>query len=298
MEGPARIERVDRGQTGIGGGDDERTHALSDSGDDGDLARPRVGQEAELRALQDPTTLGALGGHGDVVQGPRPRMVGQGHGARDGARGDLRQEALALFGGADLPDHRCELGDGGQQGPRRNGSAQLLHDDGHLHKGEADATVLLGDGQGGPIERDHGAPELLGWLARLHHRTDELHGALLLEERTDRGAQLFLLGRELELHRPPFTALAGCRSDRRCTTAAPGRSGPSVPDAHVSLPWRVLPSRRSVFWEAGHREPPGGRRSEAQARAGDFGEPFHFGKRLSVSQWRTRRGARLCCTGQ
>ncbi len=206
VQGPARIERVDGGQSGLGRGDDERTHALSDPGDDGDLVRPGVGQQAELRAVQDPTALGALGGHGHVVQSPAPRVVGQRHGAGDGAGGDLRQEAPALFGSADFPDHRRELGDGGQQGSRRDGSAQLLHDDGHLDEGQPDATVLLGDGQGGPIERDHGAPELLGRLTRLHDGSDDLDGALLLEERSDRGAQLLLLGRELELHRPPFAA--------------------------------------------------------------------------------------------
>ena len=187
-------------------GDDEGTEAFSDAGDDGDLAHPGVGQEAELRAVQDPATLGPLGDHGHVVQGPAPRVVGQRHGSGDGTGGDLRQEALPLFGGADLADHRGELGDGGQQRPGRDGPTQLLDDDGHLDEGETDATVLLGDGQGGPIKCDHGAPELLGWLARLHHGTDELDGALLLEEGADRAAQLFLLGRELELHRTPFTA--------------------------------------------------------------------------------------------
>ena len=72
--------------------------------------------------------------------------------------------------------------------------------------GQADAAVLLGDGQGGPVEGDHGAPELLGCLAGLDDGAHHVDGALLLEERADRGTQLFLLSRELELHRTPFPA--------------------------------------------------------------------------------------------
>src|SRR5580692_5750841 len=36
---------------------------------------------------------------------------------------------------------------------------------------------------------------------------DEREGTLLLEKGSDRGAQLFLLGRELELHWPPSPAV-------------------------------------------------------------------------------------------
>ena len=72
VEGSARIERVHGGEAGLDRGDDEHTDAFSDAGDDGDLAHPGVGQEAELRAVEDPSTLGALGDHGHVVQGPCP----------------------------------------------------------------------------------------------------------------------------------------------------------------------------------------------------------------------------------
>ena len=43
----------------------------------------------------------------------------------------------------------------------------------------------------------------------------------------------------------------------RCRDGCTRQIGASVPDAHVSLPAPVLPSRRSVFWEAGHRVPRG-----------------------------------------
>ena len=111
----------------------------------------------------------------------------------DGAGGDLREEPLLLLGGADFADHRGELGDGGQQRPGGDGPAQLFDHHGGLQDGQADAAVLLGDGQGGPVEGDHGAPELLGRLAGLDDGAHDLDGALLFEERADRGTQLFLL---------------------------------------------------------------------------------------------------------
>ena len=116
------------------------------------------------------------------------------------------EEPLLLLGRADLADHGGELGDGGQQRPGGDGPAELFDDDGGLQDGQADAAVLLGDGQGGPVERDHGAPELLGRLTGLDDGAHDIDRALLFEERTDRGTQLFLLIRELELHRIPFPA--------------------------------------------------------------------------------------------
>ena len=126
-------------------------------------------------------------------------MVRQGQGAGDGARGDRGEEPLLLLAVPDLPHERRELGEGGEQGAGRHHPAQLLGDDGRLDEGEADAAELLGHGESGPIEGDHGGPELLG-LTLLDGGPHDLGGALLLEERTDRVSQLLLIARELELH--------------------------------------------------------------------------------------------------
>ena len=56
-------------------------------------------------------------------------------------------------------------------------------------------------------------------------------------------------------------------------TAAPGRSGPSVPDAHVSLLALCYLHGAPFSGKQGIGCLRGGRRSEAQARAGDFGGP-------------------------
>ena len=111
-----------------------------------------------------------------------------------------------------------------RSGPGGDGPAQLLDDDGRLEDGQADAAVLLGDGQGGPVEGDHGAPQLLGRLAGLDDGADGVDGTLLFEERADRGTQLFLLSRELELHRTPFPALP-VASPTPCRAAGARRSG-------------------------------------------------------------------------
>ena len=70
-----------------------------------------------------------------------------------------------------------------------------------------------------------------GRLAGLDDGAHQLEGALLLEERTDGGSQLFLLARELELHRTPSPALPFACSDPAAGRAPGGRSGASVPDA-------------------------------------------------------------------
>ena len=49
-EGAARIERLHRGQAGLGGRDDEGTHPLAGPGDDDDLGGALGGQDAELLA--------------------------------------------------------------------------------------------------------------------------------------------------------------------------------------------------------------------------------------------------------
>ena len=152
------------------------------------------------------------------------------------------EEPLLLLGRADFADHGGELGDGGQQRPGGDGPAQLLDDDGRLQDGQADAAVLLGDGQGGPVEGDHGAPELLGRLAGLDDGAHHIDGALLLEERADRGTQLLLLTRELELHRTPSPA-SPVASPIPSGASGAARSG-RVYLTPLSASGSVLPSRR------------------------------------------------------
>ena len=194
-------------RSGLGGGDDERTDALARPGRRRRSRPSRASaKHPELGAVQDPATLGALGGHGHIAQRP-PR----------GWSASATVPVTAPEATCDRKRWRCSgvptsrtIGANwvtvASRGPGRDGPAQLLDDDGRLDEGQPEATVLLGDGQGGPIERHHGAPELLGRLTRLDDRADDFEGALLLEERSDRGTQLLLLGRELELHRPPFPA--------------------------------------------------------------------------------------------
>ena len=100
---------------------------------------------------------------------------------------------------------------------------------------------------------------------------DDLDGALLLEEGTDRGTQFFLLSRELELHRTPFPALpvASPTSSRAIPGAA--RSGrvyltPMSVSAALCYLHDAPFSGKDVVGCA-----LGGRRSEAQARTGDAG---------------------------
>ena len=155
-----------------------------------------------------------------------------------------------LLGRADLTDDGGELGDGGQQGAGGDRPAQLFHDDSRFHNGQADAAVLLGDGQGGPVEGDHGAPQLLGGFTGLDDGAHDVDGAFLLEERADRGAQLFLLTRELELHRTPSPASPV--ASRPSGTPWARQIGASVPDAYVSLivpasPRRPVAGRTSLL---------------------------------------------------
>ena len=145
------------------------------------------------------------------------------------------QETLLLFCGADLAHHGCELRDRGQEGTGGDSAAKLFHDDGRLQNGEADAAVLLGDGQSGPVEGNHGAPQFLGGLARLDDGAHDVDGAFLLEERADGGTQFFLFTRELELHRTPSPGLAGCLFGAVRHPHGRQQIGASVPDANVSL---------------------------------------------------------------
>ena len=255
-KGAAGVERAHRRQTGLGCGHDECTDTLPGAGDHGHLARPGGRNEPELGAVENPSTFGPFGGHGHVAQRPPARLVGQRHGPRGGARGHLREKALTLVASADLPDHRGELSDGGKQGPGGNRPAQLLDDDGGLDDGEAEATVLLGNRQRRPVERDHGSPEALGRLAALDDATNQFERALLVEEQTDGSTQLLLVAREFELHRPPFPAVPACWFDPRSGLRHAGRSGRVYLTTVSASP--VLPSRRTVFWEAIGGVYPGG----------------------------------------
>ena len=271
-QGPARIERLHRGQSGVGGRDDEGPHPLAGPGDDDDLVGALGGQDGELLSGEEPPALGRLGGHGDVVQPPGPRVVGQRHRPGDGTGRDAGEELLLLLGRADLTDDGGELGHGGQQGAGGDRPAELLHHDSRFQNGQPDTTELRGDGQGGPVEGDHGTPQLLGGVAGLDNGAHEVDGAFLLEERADRGTQLLLLTRELELHRTPSPAppVATPNPVRRLVEGRQVRA--SVPDAHVSLSvQRSLPADRFSMVRRGRMVGPGVRPSVAQARDGTTG---------------------------
>src|ERR1700722_2479246 len=74
-EGSARIERLDGGQPGLSGGNDERTHAITGAGDDDDLRGALGGQDAPLDAREQPAAFGRFPGHRDVVHRPSPRVI-------------------------------------------------------------------------------------------------------------------------------------------------------------------------------------------------------------------------------
>ena len=135
--------------------------------------------------------------------------------------------------------------------------------------GQADAPELLGDGEGGPVEGHHGAPQLFGSLTGLDDGADDIDGALLLEERADGGTQFFLLIRELELHRTPFPAVP-VAFPTPCPRPRPGSGRVYLTPLSVSGPRATFttPCCLGRTW-AGCAL--GGRRSEAQARTGDAG---------------------------
>ena len=208
-EGPAVIERVHRGQADLGQRDDERADTC---------ARPRHRRPPRTRLrerrrpslvpckIHPPSARSAV----MVTCRPSPPRGWSLDGQRPGdvARGDLGQETLALLG--TVPTSRtmganCVMV--GSSGPGTTARPSSSTTTAVSTIGEPDAAVLLGNGQGRPIQRDHRSPELLGRLTGLDDGADELERALLLEERPDRGAQLFLLARELELHRPPSPAV-------------------------------------------------------------------------------------------
>src|ERR1700722_1863223 len=257
-EGPARIERMDGGQAGLRGGHDECTHAIIGAGDDDDRRGALGGQDAPLDACEQPAAFGRFRGPRDVLHRPGPRVIGQRHRPGDGTGGHLREEPLLLLGRADFAHHRGELRDGGQERTGGDGPAQLLDDDGRLEDGQADAAVLLGYAQGGPVEGHHGPPELLGRLARLDDGAHDSDGAFPLEERADRGTQFLLLSCELQLHRTPFPALPVAHSVlvRRLPQGAARSGRVHLTPLPVSAP--VLSSRRPVFWEGRGWVCPGG----------------------------------------
>ena len=148
----------------------------------------------------------------------------------------------------DLADQRDELGHRGQERPGRHGATELLDDDGRLEEGQPDAAELLGDGEGGPVEGDHGSPQLLGGLTGLDDGPHHVDGALLLEEGTHRVTQLFLLSRELELHCTPSPAVPVASPTLPAAPVGGRRSG-RVYLTPMSASAPVLASRRPVFWE-------------------------------------------------
>ena len=132
-----------------------------------------------------------------------------------------------------------------------------------------------------------------GGLAGLDDGAHDVDGALLLEERADRGTQLFLLTRELELHRTPFPASpvaspipsrdrAGGRSGRVYLTpmSASGACATFTPPRFLGRTWLGVPL--------------GGRRSVAQARAGDAGASVAAGSAARPSRTTRGRSPTLC----
>ena len=172
-------------------------------GDHHHLVHAGVAEDADLGPVENPPAFGALRGHGDRVQRPPAGVVGERQRPGDRTGGHRREEPLTLLGGADLAHHGGELGHGGQEGAGGDDPAELLGHDGGLHEGEPQAVVLLGNGQGGPVECHHGGPERLWCLAGLDNGAHQVEGALLVKEGTDGRSQLVLLAGEFELHHPP-----------------------------------------------------------------------------------------------
>ncbi len=248
-QGPAVIERVHRGHVGLGERYDEGTDSCARLRHDGQLGDAFGSEDGELGAVQDPSALDAFCGHGDLVHRPPTRMIAERERPGDVTCGDLGQEVLALLLCPHLTHHRSELRHGRQQGPRGDGATEFFDHNSGLHDRKPDAAVFLGNGEGGPIQGDHRSPELLRRLAGFHDSADEVERALLLEKGSDRGAQLFLLSCELELHWPPSPA-APVAVQSICSDGEPARrrSGRVYPTPSQSQ-WAVLPSQRPVLWE-------------------------------------------------
>ena len=87
-----------------------------------------------------------------------------------------------------------------RNGAGHSTAAELLAHHGQLHEPETEAAVLLGDRQGGPVELDHPAPQLLGVLVLLDDTAHQRDGALALEHGAHRLLQRLLVVGELELH--------------------------------------------------------------------------------------------------
>ena len=154
-------------------------------------------------------------------------VVGDGHGAGDRTRGHLRR------GSAGAVRCRRPRGPSARTGSPWRGAVRARRTRPSSSTTTAVSTkespsppFSSGHGECGPIEGDHGVPELLGRLSRLDDGPHDGQRALLLEERADRVTQFLLIAREFELHRCPLPDAA---PSGRARTAA------SVPDARVSL---------------------------------------------------------------
>ena len=112
----------------------------------------------------------------------------------------------------------------------RNGAGhstrpELLAHHGQLDEPETEPAVVLGDGQGGPVQLDHPAPQLLGVLVLLHHTAHEGDRALALEDGAHRFLQGLLVVGELEFHRSAHRDHEGVDGHR---TLAPHDDGVEV----------------------------------------------------------------------
>ena len=162
---------VERGPAGI-----ERVHGVRPASAPGTTKAPTpsparattatsstlVGREhAVLGAVEDPTALGALGRHGDVVEGPAAWVVGQGDGARAGAGGDGREEALALLGRARPRGPRARTGSSWRAGARARGRGPAPRPrPPSRRRTRPTPPSSSGTARAGQSSVDHGRPEL------------------------------------------------------------------------------------------------------------------------------------------
>ena len=229
-EPPAPVEGLhDRGAR-RGDGDDDRPYSVVA------LVAGEARHDDELVdgvALDDEALGAAEQGVGaverqrrlDVARVERSDRFGDRQRARQLSRRDRAEELLLLVRRARFADGRDELRDGREQRAGRDDPAELLRQDGQLEHAEPDATEALGDRERRPPEVDHRRPEGRRPLVAFDDGPGERDRALVAEHGSDRVAQLFLIGRELEFHCWAFpdgrVRLRG-RSRRRPTHA--GRS--------------------------------------------------------------------------
>ena len=104
---------------------------------------------------------------------------------RDGAGEASRRDALEPLvrerRGARLLEQRRVVGRGREEGPRRDGAAQLLGHEAQLDRAEPEPALRLRDRDARPRERHHLPPERRARLAALVRRARQRRRALLLE---------------------------------------------------------------------------------------------------------------------